>query len=115
MTRRNENKIMKTYLEEIMNSRVFKFFQGYVITHGHVLVNHNLLKPFPSKIFILKKVHGNSSRRLRRVQIMNLDGRLLKGRRDNRIGLDDPRLGQPVLCLLISSTIGKISQINHLG
>ena len=46
---------------------------------------------------------------------MNLDGRLLKGRRDNRIGLDDPRLGQPVLCLLISSTIGKISQINHLG
>ena len=65
MTRRNENKIMKTYLEDIMNIRVFNFFQGHVITHSHILVSHNLSKPFLSKIFILKKVHENSSRRLR--------------------------------------------------
>ena len=37
MTRRNERKIIKTYLEEIMNNRVFKFFQGHVIAHSHVL------------------------------------------------------------------------------
>ena len=130
MTRQNENKIMKTYLEEIMNIRVFKFFQGDVITHSHVLISHSLLKPFPSKILILKKVHGNSFGRLRRdrfsrlrrsdssrdrrVQVMNLDGRLLRSRRDSRTWLDDPKLGQPMFHLLITSTTRKISQVNCL-
>ena len=41
---KNNGKYIKIYLEEIMNSRVFKFFQGHVITHSHVLVNHSLLK-----------------------------------------------------------------------
>ena len=90
---------MKTYLEKIINSRMFKFFQGHIITHSHILVSHSLLKHFPSKIFILKKIHGKSSRRLgrdgyhklersdsskyRQVQVMNLDGWLLRGRGDN--------------------------------
>ena len=52
MTRQNENKIMKTYLEEIMNNRAFKFFQGHVITHSHIFVSHSLLKPSPSKILV---------------------------------------------------------------
>ena len=30
---------------------------------------------------------------------MNLDGQLLRGRRDNKAWLDDPGLGRPVLCL----------------
>ena len=131
VTRRNEKKIMNTYLEKIMNSRVFKFFQGHVIAHSHVLVSHGPLKPFPSKIFIFKKIHGNSSRRLgwgsyyrlgrsdsgryRRVQIMNLDGWLLRARRDNWTRLDYSRVGRLMLCLLISSTTRKIFQIKRLG
>jgi len=59
----NHNKYIEIYLEEIMNYRMFKVFQGHVIAHINVLVGHSLLKPFPSKTFIFKKIHRNASGR----------------------------------------------------
>ena len=62
MTRQGKSEI--TYLEEIMNTRMFKVFQGHVIACSHVLISHSLLKTLPSQIFIFNKVHGNPLRRL---------------------------------------------------
>lgn len=58
--------LKKKYLEEIMNYRMFKFFQGHVIAHNNVLISHNLFKPFLGEIFIFKKIHRSTSRRLGR-------------------------------------------------
>ena len=56
--RKNNGKYKKTYLEEIMNSRVFKFFQRHVITHSNVLVSHNLLKPSQARSSFSRRFIG---------------------------------------------------------
>ena len=57
-----------------MNCGTFKFFQRHVIAHNNVLVGHSLLEPFPSKIFILKKIHRSAfSRRFIGVLLGGLD------------------------------------------
>ena len=128
VTRQGKNEI--TYLEEIMNSRMFKFLQGHVIACSHILISHGLLKPFLSQIFIFNKIHRNPLRRLRRgrcsglgrgdfnghrrVYNMDLDG-WLRCRRNREARLDNPRLRQPMLHLLVSSMTGRISQIQRLG
>ena len=116
---------MITYLEKIMKSKMLKLFQGHVIACSHVLISHGLLKPFPSQILVFNKVHRNSLRRLRRgrhnsfgrrnsdrfrwIYIMDLDGRLLRGRKNRKA-----RLGWPVLCPLFLVTTWKIFQVNCL-
>ena len=128
MTRQGKSEI--TYLEEIVNTRMFNVFQRYVIACSHVLISHGLLKPFPSQIFIFNNIHRNPLRRLRRVRrsslgwgdfnghrqvyIMDLDGQL-RCRRDRKARLENPRLGRPMLHLLVFSTTGKVSQIQRLG
>ena len=114
------------YLEKIMNARMLKFFQGYVIARCHVLINYSIFKPFPSQVLIFQKVHRDPLGRLRRggssglgrsdfngngqVKIKNWD-RLLEG---GKTRLDNPRPGRPMLRLLLSTT-GKVSQVQHLG
>ena len=115
-----------------MNCRMFKFFQGNVIAHSNVLVGHSLLKPFPSKIFILKNIHRSAFRRLGQsgysrlgwssssrdgqVQIKYLYRQLFRrSKRDNKTRLDDSRLRQPMFRLLVPSMTRKISQVNRLG
>ena len=113
-----------------MNSRMLKHFQGHVIACNHVFISHSLLKMFPSQIFIFNNIHRNPLRRLRRVRrsslgwgdfnghrqvyIMDLD-RQLRCRRDRKARLENPRLGRPMLHLLVFSTTGKVSQIQRLG
>ena len=115
-----------THLEKIMNSRMFKFLWGHVIACNHILICHGLLKSFLSPIFIFNKIHRNPLRRLRRgrcsglghghrwVYNMDLDGPL-RCRRNRKARLDNPRLRQPMLRLLVSLTTGKMSQIQRLG
>ena len=70
MTRQGKSEI--TYLEEFVNTRMFNVFQRYVIACSHVLINHGLLKTFPSQIFIFNKVHRNPLRRLRQGRCSDL-------------------------------------------
>ena len=49
-----------------MNARVLKLFQGHVVAHSNVLTSHSLLKPLPSQVFILQKVHKDPLGRLGR-------------------------------------------------
>ena len=44
-----------------MNSRMFKFFHGHVITNGNVFVSDCLIELLQSQIFIFKKSHGGSA------------------------------------------------------
>ena len=113
-----------------MNGRVLKLFQGHVIAHGHVLIDHSLLKPFPSQIFVFKKVHRNplrrqgrgkyssfgrrNSGRFKRIYLLDLNGRLLRGRKSRKARLDDPRLGRPILHPLLLVTAWNILQVNYL-
>ena len=57
-TRKNNGKYIRTYLEEIMNSRMFKFFQGHVITHSNVLISHSLLKPSQARSSFSRRFIG---------------------------------------------------------
>ena len=41
-----------------MNSRVFKFFQGHVITHSNVLISHSLLKPSQTRSSFSRRFIG---------------------------------------------------------
>ena len=113
-----------------MNNRMFELLQGHVIACNHILISHYLLKTFPSQVFIFIVVDRNTSGWLsrdrgsglgrgdfnghRRVYIMDLDGQL-RCRRGRKARLDNPRLGRPVLRLLVSLMIGKVSQVQRLG
>ena len=55
---KNNGKYIKIYLKEIMNSRVFKFFQGHVITHSNVLISHSLLKPSQTRSSFSRRFIG---------------------------------------------------------
>ena len=61
------------YLEEIMNTRVFKVFQRHVIACSYVLTRHSLLKTFPNQVIIFNKVHRNPLRRLGRGRSNDLE------------------------------------------
>lgn len=80
------------------------------------------LDPFPVGVIWRRLRRGSSSDygqhntdRLRRVHIMNLDGRLLGGRRDDVAQIDDLKFGRLMLRLLFPSTTWKILPVNCLG
>ena len=100
------------------------------MSHLHVLVSHSFLKPFPGQILVFNKVHRNSLRRLRQgkhssfgrrisgrfsIYVMDLDGQLLRGRKNKKTKLDNPRHGRPIFCPFLLATTWKIFQINCLG
>ena len=78
-TRQNNGKYIKTYLEEIMNSRVFKFFQGQVITHNNVLISHSLLKPSQARSSFSRRFIGALLGGWDEVVAAGLDGVALAG------------------------------------
>ena len=70
-----------------MNSRVFKFFQGHVITHNNVLISHSLLKPSQarssfSRRFIRALLGGWDE-----VVVAGLDGVALAGMDESKLSI----------------------------
>ena len=102
-----------------MNSRMFKFFHGHVITNRNVFVSDGLIELLPSQIFTFKKSHGGGVGRLRCINTktsrrsvssrFGCRGRVVKNH--NRAGL----CWRVNLLVFVASTTRKVPSIHSLG
>ena len=99
-----------------MNNGMLKFLHKHVITHSNILFSHSLLVPFPSKIFVLKKIHrgtfgsfGWGYFRIGWLLVQDLHWRQFgRCRRDDQIEFDNPDLDDLYFAFLWPWRLGRL-------